>query len=61
MCTLWLGTDLGDAVQWVKHGLYKAAFCGPRTVNQSLSSHLNPLSNMYYKLREQKCNVMGGT
>ena len=30
-------------------------------VNQSLSSHLNPLSNMYYKLREQKCNVMGGT
>lgn len=32
ICTLWLGTDLGDAVQWVKHGLY-AAFCGPRTVN----------------------------
>lgn len=60
MCTLWLGIDLGDAVQRVKHGLY-AALCGPGTVNPSVSSPLNPLSNMYYKLREQKCNVTGGT
>lgn len=59
-CTLWLGIDLGDAVQRVKHDL-NAALCEPRTVNQSVSSPLNPLSNMYYKLREQKCNVMGGT
>lgn len=49
-CTLWLGTNVGGAVQRVKHGLY-AAFCGPRTVNQSLSSRLNPLSNMYYTQR----------